>query len=130
MVTRHEFKQAAGLSDTLTDRWHQPLTSAAGEYVTYTPCIMAHVIAQFRYESAGFTRLEEGLNYSADRLLKIFKTYLTLALAGSVRTQTDEDCRPGLCKPYGNGSKASGDGLAFRGAGLIQLTAASALGRS
>lgn len=137
MLTTNEFKQASGLSDSLTEKWYQPLTEAVGEYVEYTPCVMAHVIAQLGHESAGFTRLEENLNYSADRLLEVFKKYFTPALAVQYARKPMAIADRVYANRMGNGPEASGDGWTFRGSGLIQLTgktnhltAASALGIS
>lgn len=42
------------------------------KYEINTPLRLAHFFAQIHHESAGFTRLQENLNYSVDSLLKLF----------------------------------------------------------
>lgn len=42
------------------------------KYEINTPIRLAHFFAQIHHESAGFTRLQENLNYSVDSLLKLF----------------------------------------------------------
>ncbi len=135
MISKAEFKQATGLSDALADKWYFPITQAVSEYVPYTPMVMAHIIAQLGHESAGFTRLEENLNYSAERLREVFKKYFTPALAEQYARKPMAIANRVYANRLGNGSEASGDGWAFRGSGLIQLTgktnhytAATALG--
>lgn len=135
MITKNEFKQAGGLSDALTDKWYFPLTQAVSEYVPYTPLVMAHIIAQLGHESAGFTTLEENLNYSAAGLRSTFAKYFTSTLADQYARKPMAIANRVYANRLGNGSEASGDGWAFRGSGLIQLTgktnhytAATALG--
>ena len=135
MISKADFKQATGLSDALADKWYFPLTQAVSEYVTYTPLVMAHIIAQLGHESAGFTRLEENLNYSASGLRSTFAKYFTTALAEQYARKPMAIANRVYANRMGNGSEASGDGWAFRGSGLLQLTgktnhytAAAALG--
>ena len=42
------------------------------KYEINTPIRLAHFFAQIHHESAGFTKLQENLNYSVDSLLKLF----------------------------------------------------------
>ncbi len=122
MISRDQFKQAAGLSDALADKWHIPLTKAVSEYTVYTPLVMAHIIAQIGHESAGFTRLEENLNYSADRLYEVFAKYFTRTLAEQYARKPMAIANRVYANRIGNGSEGSGDGWKYRGSGLIQLT--------
>ncbi|MGR9108934.1 MAG: glycoside hydrolase family 19 protein [Gammaproteobacteria bacterium] len=97
----------------------------------------AGFIAQCGHESRDFTRLEENLSYSAERLHEVFPK----------RFPSVESARPYDRKPekignkiyggrLGNGPESSGDGYKYRGRGAIQLTGhdnyeafAKALGR-
>lgn len=89
-----------------------------------TPLRLAHFLGQCAHESANFTRIEENLNYSADRLLKVFPRYFD--------EHSAHDCERDpyriACRVYanrmGNGPEGSGEGWFYRGRGYMQLTGA------
>ncbi|MGO6740073.1 peptidoglycan-binding protein [Rhizobium ruizarguesonis] len=85
-----------------------------------TPIRIQHFMAQIATESAGLTTLEENLNYSAERLIKIFPTRVTAEQAQRLAH------RPELIANhvYGGrlGNKDAGDGWRYRGSGFMQLT--------
>lgn len=83
----------------------------------------AMFIAQCAHESAGFTRFDENLNYSAERLLQVFPKYFK----NSYEAQRYAHNRVAIgsriyANRMGNRDEASGDGWRFRGRGCIQLT--------
>jgi putative chitinase len=75
-------------------------------------------------ESTGFTALEEGLWYSTpERLLRVFPSRVkSLAHAATLVRNPKGLANCVYAGRLGNGNEASGDGWAFRGRGLIQLT--------
>lgn len=93
----------------------------------------AHWLAQCAMESAGFSRLEEGLNYKDPaRLAKMFRRF-DLDKSGDISAAEINNAAKYCNNPqklanfiyqgrYGNGNEASGDGYKFRGRGDIQVT--------
>lgn len=84
----------------------------------------AMFMAQMSHESAGFTRLEENLNYSAQRLRNLYlHKFATERDAENVVAQGQKAIAERI---YGKrpklGNVHPGDGYKFRGRGLVQLT--------
>jgi len=116
---------AAGRAEALlVTAWRSGITD---------PQELANFMGQVQHESQHFTRLEENLNYSGDRLYAVFpnRNGLTreraLALAGiSDPTERREAVAEQVYGgPWGRralGNTEPGDGHAFRGRGFIQLT--------
>ncbi len=102
--------------------WASHLTFAATEWRIDTPLRMAAWLANIAEESAGLTRLEENLNYSATRLVEVFPKRFTLALANTYEHKPERIANYLYSGRYGNGDEASGDGWRFKGRGPIQLT--------
>jgi putative chitinase len=81
------------------------------------------LLAQVGHESAGLTRVEEGLNYSAARLVAVFpKRYPDIAAAAPFANNPQKLANTLYGGRLGNGPPASGDGYRFRGRGYIQIT--------
>ena len=91
-------------------------------YEIYTRIRMAHFLAQCAHESAGFMKREENLNYSADRLLKVFPKYFDVGSAGLYARKPEKIANRVYANRMGNGDEASGDGWKFRGRGYFGLT--------
>ena len=127
-MTLEQFKDAAGISQPLAERWYPYFVDAFNRYFVYSPLVMSHVIAQIGHESGGFARLEENLSYrSADRLIIVFgsrngldrhKAYL---LAGNP-IEIANFVYGGEWGRRNLGNTQQNDGWFFRGGGLIQLT--------
>ena len=87
------------------------------------PKRMAAFLAQVAHESGGFNFTKEGLNYSAQGLVKTFKKYFpTLASAQPYARNPAKIANKVYANRMGNGPESSGDGYRFCGRGLIQLT--------
>lgn len=115
------------------DKWADSLQATCDKFDINTPERVAGFVAQCAHESGMFKSTAENLNYKVDALMKLF---------GRHRITEDE------CKQYGRvdgvqqadqvgianaiyggeygkknlGNTEPGDGSAFRGRGLIQLT--------
>jgi putative chitinase len=99
------------------------LAAAMARHSIDTPLRAAHFLAQCAHESAGFTRMEENLNYSRLRLPAVFpKYYRDRALDDAHARHPEQIANHVYASRLGNGPEASGDGWKYRGRGLIQLT--------
>lgn len=92
------------------------------KYPINTPLRMAHFLAQCAYESAEFTRVEENLNYSAERLLQVFPKYFTDESAHEYAHNKRRIASRVYANRMGNGDEETQDGWIYRGRGYIQLT--------
>ena len=88
-----------------------------------TPRQQAAFIGQCGHESGNFTKLEEGLSYAADRLMKIWpKRFPTMEVANKYARNPKALANYVYASRMGNRDEASGDGYRFRGSGWLQLT--------
>jgi len=94
---------------------------------------LAHVLANVDNETGNFTLAYENLNYSAKRLIEIFKYRLDRNKDGWLDASEKAKIKEIAGNPqkianfvyadrYGNGNEASGDGWRYRGRGGIQVT--------
>lgn len=92
------------------------------KYKVNTQLRRSHFFAQLKHES-DLTPISENLNYSAERLLKIFPKYFkTLEIAKQYARKPEKIANRVYANRMGNGDEASGDGWKFRGRGFIQIT--------
>jgi putative chitinase len=115
---------AAGIAPTQARTFAEPLSLACSRFAINTPARIAAFVAQCRVESAGFTKLEEGLYYSTpDRIRQIFSSRVaTIQDAQALARNPKLLANTVYAGKNGNGDAASGDGWTYRGRGLIQLT--------
>lgn len=95
------------------------------KYGIDTPLRICHFLSQLSHESAGFTIMQENLNYSSEGLLKIFKRYFSPELAKHYQRKPQMIANKVYANRMGNGGESSGDGWKYRGRGFIQLTGKS-----
>lgn len=88
-----------------------------------TPRQQAAFLGQCGHECGNFTKLEEGLSYAADRLMKIWpKRFPTMEIASKYARNEKALANFVYANRMGNRDEASGDGYRFRGSGWLQLT--------
>lgn len=98
------------------------------EYGITNPQRQAEFLAQCAHESAGFRVFVEGLNYSAERLAKVWPKRYAAAngkpndLALRLARRPQAIANNVYANRMGNGDEASGDGWRFRGRGAIQIS--------
>lgn len=87
-----------------------------------TIALRAMVLAQLNHESQGFTRTEENLNYSEERLKAVWPTKFTNQSVSYYAHVPERIANHIYAGVNGNGNETSGDGWRYRGRGFIQLT--------
>jgi putative chitinase len=121
-ITGTDLKQFLPLLND-SDVWATVLDEACQQCAIDTGERIAAFLAQIAYESAGFRRLEENLNYTAKGLMATWpKRFTSLQMASSFEHQPERIANFVYAGRIGNGPVSSGDGWRFRGRGLIQLT--------
>lgn len=102
--------------------WYAAMAELFPQYGIDTPQRIAGFIAQCGHESAGFTVLEENLNYSEKGLMATFPKYFRDRSPAAYERKPEAIANVVYANRMGNGSEKSGDGWKFRGRGVIQLT--------
>ncbi len=102
--------------------WAALLSDEAERAGITTPRRIAHWMAQMSAECAGFTRMVEDLNYSAQALTAIWPGRFNAALAREVEHNAQRIADLAYAGRFGNGDAASGDGWRFRGRGPLMRT--------
>jgi len=90
-----------------------------------TPIRQSHFLAQAAHETGGFSRLEEGLNYSAKRILEVFKSVPSATLANRLANNPEALANYVYDDAHRRsklGNTQPGDGYRYRGRGIFQLT--------
>ena len=92
------------------------------KYNINSPLRISHFLSQIAHESNNFKALSENLNYSAERLLKIFPKYFSKDTASACARKPETIANIVYSNRMGNGDRFSGDGYKYRGRGFLQLT--------
>jgi putative chitinase len=124
----------ANTAKVRAELWHAALLAAMDRYKINTRKRAVAFLAQIGLESAGLTRLEEGLNYSAQGLANTWpsryavggskgpKPYQPNALAKRLHRNPVAIANNVYADRMGNGPEALGNGWKHRGMGPKQLT--------
>ena len=105
----------------INDKWEIPLNQVFVKYDLDTSKRQAAFIGQCAVESANFTRLQENLNYSAQRLTQVWPSrFPNINMAESYAHNPEKLADFVYAGRMGN--LQDGDGWKFHGRGLIQLT--------
>lgn len=106
-----------------SDNWAIVLNATLPKYGITTKLRLSSFIAQCAHESAQFNILSENLNYSAAALRSVFaRHFQSDTLASDYARQPEKIANRVYSNRMGNGPESSGDGWAYRGRGVIQLT--------
>ena len=114
---------AAGVNPTQAKAFAEPLKAAMALFDISTDERIAAFLAQAMIESQSFTRLEENLFYTTPaRIDAVFSAVKSAEEATLYVRNPQRLANKVYANRNGNGDEASGDGWAFRGRGLFQLT--------
>ena len=103
--------------------WLEVMARELPEWEIDTPHEVASFVAQIAHESNELTRLEENLNYSAERLMQVWpKRFPSFEIAQKYEHMPEKLANYVYANRMGNRDVTSGDGWAFHGRGPIQLT--------
>lgn len=107
----------------LAERWVEALGETCDRFQIDTPYRVAGFLSQIAHESGGFRFVVENLNYSAAALMRAWPNrFPTLEAAQRYANQPEKIANSVYANRMGNGDEKSGDGWAYRGRGLLQLT--------
>ena len=112
----------SGLTGHLPTAVIAQIPETAAKFGITTNLRLAHFLAQCALESNRFKATVENLNYSAQRLLKVFPKYFKGVDPALYANNPVKIGNRVYASRMGNGNEASGDGFRFRGRGYIQLT--------
>lgn len=107
-----------------TEGWADVLSAAMLAYgIADSDEDMAEFLAQCAHESLQFTRLEENLRYSPDRLMAVWpKRFPTQEIATKYANAPHALADFVYANRFGNGDVVSGDGWKYRGRSIIGVT--------
>lgn len=137
MTPTIEHLKAANVKDPA--KWIDAIVATCQEFEINTPQRVAAFLAQTSHESGGYTMLSENLNYRAATLAACWPSRFAVlgadkkpikengklvptAVANSIAGKPELIANLVYSSRMGNGPAESGDGWAFRGRGLKQLT--------
>ena len=125
MITTEKLRQfSSHMPSDRAEVYTAALENARLASTVNTPRRLAHLLGQLFVESAGFTILEENLNYrNPERLDAVFSAVKGIADAQALIAKGPQAIANRVyANRLGNGDEASGDGWRYRGSGYIQLT--------
>ena len=106
--------------------WIDAINETFEKFDISTPERQACFLGQCAHESGGFTALLENLNYSAASLCRVWpKRFPTMNDGQNYEKNPQKIANKVYASRMGNGDEESGEGYAYRGRGLIQLTGKS-----
>jgi putative chitinase len=98
------------------------LDAAMAEFGIASSFDRAAFLANVGHETGQLATFSENLNYSAERLLAVWPSRFTSALAAQLARRPESIANHVYAGRYGNGDETSGDGWRYRGGGGIQTT--------
>lgn len=126
-MTPRQFALAVGCPYGRAEVWAHEIDAAIDEFrIGRSPRHVAAFLAQMAHESDNFSRFEERLSYSPERLMAVWpRRFPTRESTQGYAWQPEALANHVYANRMGNGAPASGDGYKYRGRGPKQITGAS-----
>lgn len=121
-ITPDQLRQMMPTSGSHADDFAGPLSTAVDQFDISNPARLSAFLAELAEESGCLAHTVENLNYGAPALTSLFPSHFSSEDAQSYARQPERIANRLYANRMGNGDEASGDGWAFRGRGLIQIT--------
>jgi putative chitinase len=119
--TLEQFREIV-LRNPYAEHWHEALCKILPDYDITSKIRVAHFLGQTMVESAGYTAIQENLNYKAETLCKVWPHYFNASNCNEYAHQPEKIANRAYGGRMGNGPEESGDGWKYCGRGLIQIT--------
>jgi putative chitinase len=121
-----QLAKALNMKPAKAGEWIDAINETFEKFGIDTPERQACFLGQCAHESAGFTALQENLNYSASSLCRVWpKRFPTISDGQNYERNPQKIANKVYSGRMGNGDEDSGEGWDYRGRGLIQLTGKS-----
>jgi len=118
-----DFAWCIGCTQMTAATWYAPMTLAMAEFEVNNTVRVAQFLAQVGHESMSLSDVEENLNYSAQRLMRVWpKRFPSIEKARYYEHAPERLANFVYGGRMGNGAYESGDGWRYHGRGPIQLT--------
>lgn len=104
------------------NEWCESFKLLFPKYQINTPQRVAAFISQCGIETAGWTKFEENMNYSATRMMQVWPKTFNKALAEKCDHNPELVANYAYANRMGNGAPESGEGWRYRGRGPLHLT--------
>ncbi len=116
-------KLAACIKNPNIGAWYDALCEILPDYGITTVHRVAAWLSQTGHESMDFKAVQENLNYGAKGLMGTWPRHFpNESVANAYARQPEKIANKAYANRMGNGPEDSGEGWAFRGRGLIQVT--------
>ena len=116
-------KKCLRTTDSLVDVYYDDILTGCSKFDINTDKRLSAFFAQIGHESANLSRVEENLNYSAERLMQVWPTRFPDRTTAELYARKPQMIANVVyANRMGNGGKETGDGWKYRGRGLIQIT--------
>lgn len=123
MLSLQQFAKIIGCTSMTAATWYPSMVTAMEKHEIDNPIRVSQFLAQVGHESLSLSTVTENLNYSAQRLMAVWKhRFPSIASAAHYEYAPERLANLIYGGRLGNGPYESGDGWRYRGRGPIQMT--------